>query len=264
MTIFQAIILGLIQGITEFLPVSSSGHLILIPEFFDWPLQSVSFDGIIHLATLTAVIVVFKTEITKIIRGFFTFNKKDQWGNLGWMIIVATIPVIIVGLLFQDQISSTLRRPEIVLGSLLIWGIVLLFADYLVGKKAQDKIELTGWKRVIFIGCAQALALIPGTSRSGITITAGLFSGLSRQAAAKFSFLLGIPAITAAGALAIYDTVGTGLDIDFWPLAFGFIAAFVSGFAAIKFLLWITTSGRYSGFAVYRIILAVTAFFILF
>ncbi|MBU1705634.1 undecaprenyl-diphosphatase UppP [Patescibacteria group bacterium] len=264
MTIFQAIILGLIQGLTEFLPVSSSGHLILIPEFFAWPLQSISFDAVIHLATLAAVIFVFRSEIAKISRGLVTFNKKDAWGNLGWMIIVSTIPVVIAGLLFQEQISTTLRRPEVVLASLLIWGIVLLIADSLVKKKPENQVELTGWKRAILIGFAQAIALIPGTSRSGITITAGLFSGLSRQAAAKFAFLLGIPAIAAAGALAILDIVQQGMDLGTWPLVFGFLAAFLSGLAAIKLLLKITSSGRYRGFAVYRIILAIFALFILF
>lgn len=264
MTILQAIILGLIQGLTEFLPVSSSGHLILVPEFFNWPLQSVSFDAAIHLATLAAVFFVFRQEIGKIARGLVTFKKNDTWGNLGWMIIVATIPVVIVGLLFQEQISSTLRRPEVVLTSLLVWGIVLLFADYLVKKKAENKVELTGWKRAIFIGFAQAIALIPGTSRSGITITAGLFSGLSRQAAAKFAFLLGIPAIAAAGALSLFELSKSGSDLNLMPIIFGFLAAFLSGLAAIKLLLKITTSGRYRGFAIYRIILAIVAFFIIF
>ena len=201
MTIAQAVILGAVQGLTEFLPVSSSGHLILVPSILGWDIQDITFDAVLHLATLAAIFVGLWPEIHKIVHGLKT-PKTDPWGRLGWMIVAATLPAI-VGFFFEDFIETALRQTWIVAVSLAFWGVLLILADRLMKKGGEAHVERTGLKRAMIVGCFQALALIPGTSRSGVTITAGLFAGLSRETATRFSFLLGIPAIAAGGALAV-------------------------------------------------------------
>lgn len=253
MSIEQAILLGLVQGITEFLPVSSSGHLIVIPELFGWEVQSLAFDAMLHIATLAAIIVALWSEVKAIGKGIV---KRNRFGALGLMILVATIPAVIIGLLFKDQITTILRGPEVVAFSLAFWGIVLYGADRFVKKNAESKVEKTTWKQAVLIGLAQALALIPGTSRSGITMTAGMFTGLNRETAARFSFLLGIPAIAGAGALAFLDVATGSVDIALAPLIAGFVTAFISGLFAIRFLLAMVRTSNFIGFAIYRVTLA--------
>jgi len=250
---FQSIILGLIQGLTEFLPVSSSGHLILVANFFGDAANNVAFDAIIHLATLAAVIVALWTDIKKITLGVF---KKNSDGRLGWFIVLATVPVLFVGFFFGDWLENTFRSPLAVAISLIFWGIVLWVADAWLKKNAENELNKIGLKRSLIIGLSQAIALIPGTSRSGITISAGLFSGLSREAAARFSFLLGIPSIAAGGSFALLKVISNGGSFDWLSLTFAFLAAFISGFVAIKFLLQIMKGMSYKWFAIYRIVLA--------
>jgi len=259
MSYFQPIILGLIQGITEFLPISSSGHLILIPKLFGWVEQGLVFDATIHLATLAAVIVALWVDVKAIVTGVF---KKNENGRLGWMIILATIPVLVVGFFASDWLEVTFRSPLAVAGSLAFWGVVLWVADALIKRQAESELTKVGWKRSLAIGLSQIIAFIPGTSRSGITITAGLFGGLSREAAARFSFLLGIPAIAAAGSFALIKIISSGESFDWLSLTIAFIAAFVSGFAAIKFLLKIMKAASYKWFAIYRIVLALIILFL--
>lgn len=255
MTIFHALILGIVQGIAEFLPISSSGHLILVPELFGWETQSLAFDAIIHIATLAAVCFALWGDLSNI--GTSLFQRKDSaWKRLGYLLVIATIPVVFFGLVFKDAIETTLRTPVIVAGSLALWGIFLYVADRLVKKHAIDSVKDVGWKTAILIGLAQAIALIPGTSRSGITITAGLFAGLNRETAARFSFLLGIPAIALAGASAIFDVVEGGVDVAMIPLVVGFISAFFTGILSIQFLLSLMKRGSYIVFAAYRVVLA--------
>jgi len=251
--IIQSIILGLIQGLTEFLPVSSSGHLILIPKLFGWAEQGMAFDAAIHLATLVAVIVALWTDIKAIVSGVF---KRNENGRLGWMIIIATVPVLAIGFFAGDWLETVFRSPLSVAVSLAFWGVILWMADTLVKKDSEGLLTKIGWKRTLAIGLSQAIAFIPGTSRSGITITTGLFSGLSREAAARFSFLLGLPSIAAAGSFALLKIVSEGGSFDWLSLAIAFAAAFISGFAAIKFLLKIMQGASYKWFAIYRIILA--------
>ncbi len=255
---FQSIILGLIQGLTEFLPVSSSGHLILAANFFGDAANDVAFDAVIHLATLAAVIVALWTDVKKIVLGVF---KKNSDGRLGWFIIAATIPVLFVGFFFGDWLEETFRSPLAVAFSLIFWGIVLWIADSKMKKNPETEINKIGFKKSLTIGLSQIIALIPGTSRSGITISTGLFGGLSREAAARFSFLLGIPSIAAAGSFALLKIILDKGDFDWWSLAVAFIAAFISGFLAIKFLLQIMKGVSYKWFAIYRIVLAVVIIF---
>ncbi|MBT3230843.1 undecaprenyl-diphosphate phosphatase [Candidatus Uhrbacteria bacterium] len=256
MTFFQAIIAGVVQGITEFLPVSSSGHLIVVRELFGIQVDSLSFDVAVHIATLVAVVWVLRGEILDIIREFFS---KKWLNSVGLKIVVATIPAVIFGLWLRGDLLDALRTTQIVGYSLIFWGIVLYAADvYLKKKKGLvKKVQNIRWLQAIFIGCAQAIALIPGTSRAGITMTAGLFAKVDRVRAARFSFLLSIPAILGAGVLTMFDAIETGLDIEVSALIIGCIAALLSGIVAIKVLLKFLEKGSFFGFAVYRIILGV-------
>ncbi len=255
MSLIQAFTLGIVQGITEFLPISSSGFLILIPEWLGWEIQSLSFDAIVHFGTLAAVIWALWPEV---LLGF------KKWKSLGYWIILATIPIVIVGFFAQDFVELALRSTQVVAWSFIVWGIVLYFADRAAGTK-KDSVEMVGWKKSLVIGFAQVLALIPGTSRSGITITAGLFGKLTRETATKFSFLLGIPTIAAAGLLkAIPPLFKGGLggvtasaSIGYAPLLIGFITSVVAAFLTIKFLLTFLKTNSYTGIAIFRILLGV-------
>lgn len=248
MTIFQAFVLGLVQGITEFLPISSSGFLILVPDWFEWKLQDLSFDASIHLATLGGVIVALFPEIKRIV-----FSDK----RLLTRILIATIPVLIAGFLLEIVFGFDLRSKEIVATSFIVWGIVLLVADNFA-KKIKDDIKNVGWKRALAIGCVQTIALIPGTSRSGITITAGLFSGLSRSTAIIFSFLLSIPAIAIAGSVSLFQFINQPGKIN-WPvLSVGVVTAFVTSLLTIKILrAWISGRGTFAVFAIFRVVVGI-------
>ncbi len=252
MSVLQALVLGIVQGITEFLPISSSGHLILIPALFGWDPQPLAFDAVIHLGTLTAVLFALRDDLPRVFANKF---------RLGWIILTATIPALGLGYLFKDQIETVLRSPLVVAVSLASFGILLWIADHYSRQAAEIKIERVGYHRAMLIGLAQAIALIPGTSRSGITITAGLFLGLSREAAARFSFLLGVPAIAAAGGLSLFHVLNGSEPIELLPLTIGFLTSFAFGFLAIRFLLKILKSTSYIPFAVYRIALAVVVVF---
>src|SRR3990167_10250651 len=257
MSVWQAIILGVVQGVTEFLPVSSSGHLVIFPELFDWSLQDVAFDAAIHLATLLAMVIYFRDDLVKIVRGMLG-SGHNSYKRLGYDILIASIPVAVVGYLFGGEISALTRRPEVVLGSLLLWGVVLILADAYRDRNELPirKVIHIGWKRAFGIGCAQVLALIPGTSRSGITISAGLFAGLGRHTAARFAFLLGMPAIALASGKAFLDIFSGEVLVSAGPLLIGFLAAFLSGLVAIDILLHLLGRFTYKAYGVYRVVLA--------
>ncbi|MGB0865046.1 MAG: undecaprenyl-diphosphate phosphatase, partial [Granulosicoccaceae bacterium] len=196
----QVIILALVQGLTEFLPVSSSAHLILVPALLGWPDQGIVFDVAVHLGTLIAVVAYFRRDIGAMIPDFFgslTGKGMTDQARLAWGVGIGTIPAGLVGLAAKDFIEANLRSPLVIATTTVVFGLLLLFADRTA--KLVRNIEHMGWGHYIAIGCAQALALIPGTSRSGITITVALVLGLTRQAAARFSFLLSIPVILLAG-----------------------------------------------------------------
>ena len=250
MSLIEALILGLLQGLTEFIPVSSSGHLILAQEIFGDNDSTLAFDILLHLGTLAALLVFFRNDIWKLITNI---TKDNTWGRLGRLLIIATIPAGIAGLLFADSIDESLRDPGIVAAMLVVVGIFMIIADRQTRPK-KDK-PVTN-KQGITIGLAQVIALIPGTSRSGITITAGVFSGLSRQEAARFSFLLAIPIVAASGLGIFISDVDTS-SLSIGPVFIGLLAAFVSGLFAIRFMLkWISKLGL-TPFAIYRFVLAV-------
>ncbi len=260
MTILQAVFLGIVQGTTEFLPISSSGHLILMPELFGWEAQGFDFDVMIHLATLLAIIWMMRADILNVLKGLF--KKDSKFGQLGWKIAIATIPVVIFGLALSGSLDSV-RTLKIVAINLVIWGAILWAADWYsvhVNHKTKGS-ENIKWWQAIAIGAIQALALLPGSSRSGLTMSAGLFSGLDRITAARFSFLLSIPAIAGAGVFAGMDVVENGFSTPIVPMIFGFLAAFVAGSFAIKFLLKFLVKADFKWFAVYRIILGLILFF---
>src|SRR3989338_2387502 len=204
MTVFQALILGVVQGLTEFLPISSSVHLIFIPRIFGWADQGLAFDVVAHLGTFAAVVVYFRKKIMTLIRGFYTDDADNANKKLAWYIILSVIPAGLVGFLLGSRIEAYTRSAAVVAWSLIGWGIVLGIADYVSQKhkntpppaggvppkagKTQKHLSNLSWREALFIACAQAVALIPGTSRSGITMTAGLFSRLDKKSAAEFSF----------------------------------------------------------------------------
>lgn len=247
MSILEAIILGLIQGLTEFIPVSSSGHLLLAHELFDTGDATLSFDIALHVGTLFALLLYFRKDILQLASHI---TSKDSHGRLARLIVLATIPAALAGLLLNDFIEDSLRSPVVVVCTLAGVGIVMLIAD---SRAVELKTKEITAKQGMFVGFAQALALIPGVSRSGITMTAGLFSGMTRKQAARFSFLLAIP-IIAGSALGIY--LKDGFDSSGSALYIGMFAAFLSGFAAIKFFLGIVERVGLKPFAYYRIAVA--------
>jgi len=257
MDIVQALVLAVIQGITEFLPISSTAHLILVPLFTGWPDQGLSFDVALNTATWLAVVVYFRRDIVSISKGFFRTIKErklkgNHEGQLAWMALFATIPVGLAGILAHDLVANDLRTLEVIGWSSIIWGIVLWVADRNPGKV---DIKAMGWKAAIAVGLAQAIALIPGTSRSGITMTAGLFMGLSRTAAARFSFLLAMVVGALAGAKEGIDMVKAGLDTPWAAVFVGAIAAFVSAYIAIHYFMKLISRSSMAPFVLYRIAL---------
>lgn len=256
MSLLQAIILGLIQGITEFIPVSSSGHLILLPKLAGWQDQGVVFDALLHGATLLALIIVLWKDLVRIARGFF--GKEDPEGRrLAWWLIIGSIPAFAVGFFVNGYIEN-LRDARIVAVSLIFWGVILWLADKnrsARGMKLKSA-EKLGWRHAVGVGIAQAIALIPGTSRSGITITAGLAAGLDRREAVRFSFLLGIPVFIGATLLKGMDAYQHGLGgIPSTMFLVGAVAAFISGVITIKFLLRFVVAHHLTIFVWYRIAL---------
>jgi undecaprenyl-diphosphatase len=255
--LFQAFVLALVQGITEFLPISSSAHLILIPKFLHWPDQGLAFDVALHVGTLCAVIVYFRTELKLMIKDWFAHllgKRQTKNSHLAWAIGFGTIPVGLAGLAFNNFISQNLRATWIIAITTLVFGILMGVAVY-YAKEKRNEYSLT-WKDILLIGCAQAIALIPGVSRSGITLTAGLFRGLTSQAAARFSFLLSIPVILLSGGLEAYKLSQSAMPINYQPLMLGFVVAGLSGYACIGIFLKLIARFGLMPFVQYRIALA--------
>lgn len=250
----QIIILALIQGLTEFLPISSSAHLILPAELLGWRDQGLAFDVAVHVGTLAAVLIYFRRDIGRLIVAWFTSlrGKSSQDSMLAWNIIWATVPVGIVGLLFEDFIEAHLRSVAVIAATTIVFGVLLGWAD-ITGKRSKSIAEL-GLSPALIIGCAQAVALIPGTSRSGITMTAGLALGFTRQAAARFSFLLSIPVISISGAFKAFELIEEG-SADWFSLGLGSFLAAVSAFACIHWFLKLIDHLGMWPFVVYRLLL---------
>ncbi len=254
----QAIILALVQGLSEFLPISSSGHLVLVPYFFGWPDQGLAFDVAVHVGTLFAVIAYFRRELVAMIRAWFgslAGRGMTPDARLAWYVLVGTIPVGLVGLLAGGAIEEKLRNPLAVATTLAFFGALMWLADRF-GRRERD-VGSMGWRDAILIGCAQALALMPGTSRSGITMTMARTLGLTREAAARYSFLLAVPGIGMAGA---YEGLKLATDANHavdWPvIGLGVAIAAVTGYFCIAWLLRVINRIGFGPFALYRFVVA--------
>lgn len=256
MNIFEALFLGLVQGLTEFIPVSSSGHLLLGHELFGTAENTLGFDIALHVGTLLALFIYFRKDIFNLIKNIFAKNKD---GNLARLLIVATLPAAIAGFLLGDYVDNNLRSQLLVAVTLAIGGLVMIWADNYAEKLDKKSNEVTN-KQGIIVGVAQTLALVPGVSRSGATITTGLFLGLDRKSAARFSFLLAIP-IIAGSALSIL-VGGNSINAPVSEMFVGMLAAFVSGLFAIRFMLKSISKLGLKPFAYYRIALAIVVFVI--
>jgi undecaprenyl-diphosphatase len=261
MSILEAILLGIVQGLTEFLPISSSGHLILVPWLQDYTFLvenedfNKTFGVALHAGTLVAVVSYFRHDLWRMTRGVLRTIRsraiRDQDERLGWVIVIGTIPAVIVGGLGEDWIDDNLGEPWMIAISLIVFGLILGWADR---RPQREDIEHVTMRHGVVIGLAQALALSPGTSRSGVTITAGRLLGLTRDAAARVSFLLLVPATAGAAVYKGAQVLSEGLpDGVAGPMIAGMIAAAVSGYAAIAGLLAFVRRHSYDGFVIYRV-----------
>lgn len=252
----QILVLALVQGVTEFLPVSSSAHLILVPVLTGWQDQGLAFDVALHLGSLSAVLIYFRHDILMMMQSWsrsLVTRRLDADARLAWAVVLGTIPVGLAGLAFEDIIEDTLRSPLYMAAGLIVFGLALGWADW-KHRGQRDERQLT-WKDVVFIGVAQAIALLPGTSRSGITITAALLLGLSRDAAARFSFLLSIPVIAIACGLKTVELMQSGGDSDWSAMLAGTVIAGLSAYLCIHYFLGFIRRIGMQPFVIYRIAL---------
>jgi undecaprenyl-diphosphatase len=259
---FEAVVLGVVQGLTEFLPISSNAHLRIVGAAFGWEDPGAAFTAITQIGTELAVLLYFRRDIVRIIGAWVSslFRRErrgDPDARMGWLIIIGSIPIVVLGLLFQKQIETTLRDLRIVAIALVAFSLVLYWADR-VGAKKRELGDLTVGHGITY-GLAQALALIPGVSRSGGTITAGLFLGYTRAAAARYSFLLAIPAVLGSGLYEAYKALkGSGVhgaQVDWAPTIVATVLAFGVGLAVIAWLLRYLNRGSFVPFVVYRVLL---------
>jgi undecaprenyl-diphosphatase len=262
MTWVQAIILGIVQGLTEFLPISSSGHLRIVSEVFFGDDAGASFTAVTQLGTELAVLVYFAKDIGRIVMAWFRGLRSEEHRDLdyrmGWYVIIATIPIGVLGFLFKDQIRTGARNLWLIATMLIVFALVIAAAEHF-GKKERPIEKLTT-RDGLAMGFAQCLALVPGVSRSGATSSAGLFLGLSREAAVRFSFLLAIPAVTASGLFSLpdaFEPAGEGLNASGAQLFVATVVAFVLGYASIAWLLKFVVNHSLYWFVGYRIILGV-------
>ena len=275
MELFQAVVLGIVQGLTEFLPISSSAHLRIVPALVGWDDPGAAFTAVIQIGTLVAVLAYFRHDIVRIgwawTRGLIERRPLAEFdAQLGWMIIVGTVPIVVCGLAFKDAIETTLRSLYVVATALIVLAALLAVAEWAVRRRVAARrqpkqlADIT-WSDVVTTGVAQAMALVPGSSRSGVTITAGLFVGMSRETAARFSFLLSLPSVLAAGVYQLYaarsELFGSTQDVA--ALVVATVAALVSGYAAIAWLLYYLRTHTTYLFIVYRLLLGGLLFYLL-
>jgi undecaprenyl-diphosphatase len=258
----EAVVLGIVQGLTEFLPISSSAHLRIVGELFGWDDPGAAFTAITQIGTEAAVLRYFRHDIARIVVAWLGSlagrRKGDPDARMGWLIIVGSIPIVVLGLLFQDSIETTLRDLRIVATALILFSLILYWADR-VGAKKRELSDLTVGHGIAF-GLAQAMALIPGVSRSGGTITMGLFLGYSRSAAARYSFLLAVPAVLGSGFFQAYEAMTgdvAGQGVSWGPTILATVIAFGVGLTVIAWLLRYLDRGSFTPFVVYRVILGV-------
>jgi undecaprenyl-diphosphatase len=260
LSLVQAIVLGVVQGLTEFLPISSSGHLRIVPAFAGWDDPGAAFTAVIQLGTMAAVLLYFRADLIRIATAWFrSLRDPARRGTLdarlGWYLILATIPISLIGVAFKHQIENGARDLYLIGSMLIVFGIVLLAAEA-VSRRERDVTTITR-RDALVIGCAQALALVPGVSRSGATISAGLLLGFDRVSAARFSFLLSIPAVVLSGLYELKDVVNGSAEgaVGIGPTAVATVLAFITGYASIAFLLRFLTTHSTAVFVGYRVAL---------
>ncbi|MFK4226579.1 undecaprenyl-diphosphate phosphatase [Streptomyces sp. NPDC019890] len=274
MSWFESFILGLVQGLTEFLPISSSAHLRLTAAFASWEDPGAAFTAITQIGTETAVLIYFRKDIARIVSAWFrSLTNKEMRGDhdaqMGWLVIVGSIPIGVLGVTFKDQIEGPFRDLRLIATTLIVMGIVLGIADRLAARdetgakhraiKERKTLQELGVRDGLIYGVCQAMALIPGVSRSGATISGGLLMGYTREAAARYSFLLAIPAVLASGVFELKDAGQSGHVA--WPQTiFATIIAFVVGYAVIAWFMKFITTKSFMPFVIYRIVLGIALF----
>ncbi len=266
MTLLEAAFLGIVQGLTEFLPVSSSAHLRIIPALAGWADPGAAFTAIVQIGTLVAVLLYFRKDIFSIVRAVIEgMVRRKPLGSaeakMGWMIVAGTLPIVFFGLLFKSEIETSLRSLYWVSSALIGLALILSLAERKIKLRLEKDLPLKsmkeiGWKEALLIGLAQSVALIPGSSRSGVTITGGLFLNLSREAAARFSFLLSLPSVFAAALLELYETWGsiTASPDGITNIMVATLAAGIVGYASIAFLLNYLKKHTTTIFITYRLV----------
>lgn len=273
MTWFESLILGLVQGLTEFLPISSSAHLRLTAAFAGWEDPGAAFTAITQIGTETAVLIYFRKDIARIVSAWFRSltNKamrSDQDAKMGWLVIIGSLPIGILGITLKDQIEGPFRDLRLIATTLVVMGIVLGIADRLAARdeeggrhraiRERKTLKELGVKDGLIFGFCQAMALIPGVSRSGATISGGLLMGFTREAAARYSFLLAIPAVLASGGMELKD-LGEG-HVSWGPTIFATVIAFVVGYVVIAWFMKFISSKSFMPFVIYRILLGIVLF----
>lgn len=261
MNVFDSVILGIVQGVTEFLPISSSGHLILAEDILGLDISSLkSFDVALHMGTLVAILAYFWKDLWKMLKAFLSLfvgkvHDRESVRMIGY-ILIGTIPAVIVGLLWGDKIDEVFRSTSLVAIMMIGGGFVFLLAEYVNKKVAVSRV---GWRKALIIGLMQAVALIPGNSRSGMTISGGLLQGIKREEAARFSFLLGVPAIFGAGLLTYFDVVSVGdyFPFEVLPFIVGFGVSAIVGYFVIWGLMKFLKNHTLNVFAWYRFLAGV-------
>lgn len=269
MSLFQAIVLGIVQGLTEFLPISSTAHLLIVPWVFGWEDPGAAFSAVIQTGTLLAVFVALRRDVAALIRGFFQglATRKPfatPHSRVAWLVVFGTVPIVLVGFTLRDLVRGEARQIELVTAMMVALAAVMAVAELVIRRRSQrgqpgrDGIEAVTFQDGLTMGVAQVLALIPGTSRSGVTIVSGVFTGLDRATAARFSFLLSLPAISAAALLEAWQQREAifGTPEDAAAIAVGTLTALVVGYAAIRWLLAMLTRHTLWPFIVYRLLLA--------
>ncbi|CAM5604426.1 undecaprenyl-diphosphatase 2 [Streptomyces tanashiensis] len=271
MSWFESFILGLVQGLTEFLPISSSAHLRLTAAFAGWEDPGAAFTAITQIGTETAVLIYFRKDIARIVSAWFRSltdksMRSDHDAQMGWLVIVGSIPIGVLGVTLKDQIEGPFRDLRITATTLIVMGIVLGIADRMAARdeiggrhramRERKTLKDLGVKDGLIYGLCQAMALIPGVSRSGATISGGLFMGYTREAAARYSFLLAIPAVLASGAFELKDAGESG-HISWGPTIFATIVAFGVGYAVIAWFMKFITTKSFMPFVIYRILLGI-------
>jgi undecaprenyl-diphosphatase len=257
MDFLQITTLAILQGLTEFLPVSSSAHLILLPKFTNWQDQGLAYDIAVHVGSLLAVLMYFRNDLKSLISNWLysPLDKNNVESKLVWMVVIGTIPVGLAGLFLGDYVDNYLRSSLVIAITTIVFGLLLGFADK-IGKKTYSEYYLE-WKFALFIGVAQAIALIPGTSRSGITITAALLIGLKLKSAARFSFLLSIPVIVLAGGSKTVDLISQKIMVEWTGLLLSVLLSAISAYFCIRIFMNLLERIGMLPFVIYRLLLGI-------